>query len=119
MPRYLLAAALIIGAAASSPSSSWVAQTSQTTERLRGVSAIGDTVAWASGNKGTVVRTVDGGATWSRLAVPDANELDFRDIEAFGTGTAYVLSIGPGDKSRIYKSEDGGRNWALLFINPD
>jgi photosystem II stability/assembly factor-like uncharacterized protein len=118
MPRYLLAAALITGAAASA-TSSWVVQTSQTTERLRGVSAVSDTVAWASGNKGTVVRTVDGGATWSRVAVPDADALDFRDIEAFGAGIAYVLAIGPGDKSRIYKTEDGGKTWALQFTNPD
>jgi photosystem II stability/assembly factor-like uncharacterized protein len=118
MPRYLLAAALIAGAAASA-TSSWVTQTSPTTERLRGVSAVGGTVAWASGNKGTVVRTVDGGATWSRVAVPDADDLDFRDIEAFGADIAYVLAIGPGDKSRIYKTEDGGKTWSLQFTNPD
>jgi photosystem II stability/assembly factor-like uncharacterized protein len=118
MPRYLLAAALITGAAASA-TSSWVIQTSPTTERLRGVSAVGDTVAWASGNTGTIVRTVDGGATWNRVAVPDADALDFRDIEAFGAGTAYVLAIGPGDKSRIYKTEDGGKAWSLQFTNPD
>lgn len=118
MTRFLIAAALLAGAAVSA-SSPWVIQASPTTERLRGVSASGDTVAWASGNRGTVVRTVDGGATWSRLAVPDADALDFRDIEAFGAGTAYVLAIGPGDKSRIYKTEDGGKTWALLFTNLD
>ena len=83
MIRYLAAAALTLGAAASS-SSTWVLQDSSTTERLRGVSAASDTVAWASGNKGTIVRTSDGGATWIRLTVPDAGALDFRDIEAFG-----------------------------------
>ena len=79
MSRSLIAAALLTGAAASA-SSPWVSQTSPTTERLRGVSAASDTVAWASGNRGTVVRTVDGGATWTRLAVPGAGDLDFRDI---------------------------------------
>jgi photosystem II stability/assembly factor-like uncharacterized protein len=118
MPRYLLAAALISGAAASA-TSSWVVQPSQTAERLRGVSAAGDTVAWASGNKGTVVRTGDGGATWTPVRVPDSESLDFRDIEAFGAGTAYVLAIGPGDRSRIYKTEDGGRTWELQFTNTD
>ena len=102
-----------------SASSTWIVQTSPTTERLRGVSAASDTVAWASGSKGTVVRTVDGGATWARRAVPGAEELDFRDIEAFGPDIAYVLAIGPGDKSRIYKTEDGGKVWALQFTNPD
>ena len=118
MTRLVCAAALLVGAAASVPSA-WILQTSPTTERLRGVSAASDMVAWASGNKGTVVRTVDGGATWNRVAVPDADALDFRDIEAFGGDTAYVLAIGPGDKSRIYKTDDGGKTWAPQFTNPD
>ena len=118
MIRYLAAAALTLGAAASS-SSTWVLQDSSTTERLRGVSAASDTVAWASGNKGTIVRTADGGATWARLAVPDAGALDFRDIEAFGADIAYALAIGPGEASRIYKTGDGGKTWALQFTNPD
>jgi len=116
--RFLTAAALLAGAAVSA-SSPWVIQVSPTTERLRGVSASGDTVAWASGNRGTVVRTVDGGVTWSRVTVAGADALDFRDIEAFGPDIAYVLAIGPGDASRIYKTEDGGRTWALQFTNPD
>ncbi len=118
MLRSLFAAALLAGAAVS-VSSPWVIQLSPTTERLRGVSASSDQVAWASGNKGTVVRTVDGGATWSRVTVPEADALDFRDIEAFGPDIAYVLAIGPGEKSRIYKTDDGGRTWALQFTNLD
>jgi len=53
------------------------------------------------------------------VAVPDADALDFRDIESFDADTAYVLSIGPGDRSRIYKTGDGGKTWALQFTNPD
>ena len=118
MIRCLTAAALFAGAAASA-TSSWVLQTSPTSERLRAVSAASDTVAWAGGNRGTVVRTVDGGATWTRAAVPGADDLDFRDIEALSADIAYVLAIGAGEKSRIYKTADGGRTWALQFTNPD
>jgi photosystem II stability/assembly factor-like uncharacterized protein len=118
MSRLLLAATLLAGVAAH-VSSPWTLQTSPVTERLRGVSAVSDTVAWASGNKGTIVRTTDGGATWVRVAVPGAESLDFRDIEAFGAGTAYVLAIGPGDASRIYRTGDGGKTWTLQFTNPE
>jgi photosystem II stability/assembly factor-like uncharacterized protein len=97
----------------------WQPQASGTAERLRGVSAVSAQVAWASGNNGTVIRTVDGGATWTRLPVPGAEALDFRDIEAFDAQTAYVLAIGPGDRSRIYKTTDGGKSWTLQFTNPD
>jgi photosystem II stability/assembly factor-like uncharacterized protein len=93
----------------------WVQQRSGTTVRLRGVSAVSARVAWASGDKGTYARTVDGGRTWSSGTVPGAEELDFRDVDAFDADTAYLLSIGEGDKSRIYKTTDGGRRWELQF----
>src|SRR5262249_18349620 len=97
----------------------WQALSSGVDVRLRGVSAVDDRVVWASGDKGTVLRTTDAGATWSRLPVPGAGELDFRDVEAFSAKSAYVLSIGPGEKSRIYKTADGGATWTLSFTNPD
>lgn len=99
--------------------SPWILQTSGTTERLRGVSSVNDSVAWASGNHGTVLRTTDGGETWIRLTVPGADSLDFRDIDAFSADDAYVMSIGPGESSRIYSTTDGGRTWRLSFINRD
>lgn len=95
----------------------WVEQTSGTTARLRGVSAVNDKVAWASGANGTCLRTTDSGATWQLLKVPGAEALDFRDVEAFDANTAYLLSIGEGDKSRIYKTTDGGQTWKLQFTN--
>jgi photosystem II stability/assembly factor-like uncharacterized protein len=87
--------------------------------QLRGISAVSDKVAWASGAKGTVLRTIDGGATWQRLEIVGAEALDFRDIQAFDQNTAFVLSIGPGDQSRIYKTADGGRIWQRQFTNSD
>ncbi len=99
--------------------STWQLQTSGTSERLRAVSAVSERVAWASGNKGTVIRTDDGGAHWTLLPVPGAESLDFRDIEATSDRSAYVLSIGSGDKSRIYKTIDAGTTWVLQFTNSD
>jgi photosystem II stability/assembly factor-like uncharacterized protein len=100
-------------------SARWVPQASGTTARFRAVSAVSATVVWASGNNDTFARTVDGGATWTSAIVPGAESLDFRDVEAFDEYTAYLLSIGPGDRSRIYKTMDGGRHWALQFKNLD
>lgn len=47
--------------------------------------------------------------------MPDASALDFRSIQAFGAATAYVMSIGPGAASRIYKTTDAGKHWALEY----
>jgi len=97
----------------------WRQQDSGTRAQLRGVSAVSADVAWASGEKGTVLRTLDGGTTWTRVGVPGAETLDFRDIQAFDPKTAFVLSIGEGEKSRIYKTRDGGKSWQLQFTNKD
>jgi len=51
--------------------------------------------------------------------VPDAEKLDFRDVDAVSETTAYVLSIGNGDASRIYKTTDAGAHWTLQFTNDD
>jgi photosystem II stability/assembly factor-like uncharacterized protein len=99
------------------PEAHWRSQPSHTTSRLRGVSAVSAQVAWASGSNGTFLKTVDGGATWQSAIVPGAESLDFRDVEAFDKNTAYLLSIGEGEKSKIFKTTDGGRNWKLQFTN--
>ncbi|NBD12466.1 WD40/YVTN/BNR-like repeat-containing protein [Corallococcus silvisoli] len=108
---------LALGLALGSADVKWEPQTSGTTVRLRGVSAVDARVAWASGDKGTFVRTTDGGKTWKAATVPGAEGLDFRDVDAFSERTAYLLSIGAGDKSRIYKTTDGGEHWTLQFTN--
>src|SRR3954452_14137432 len=74
--RFLLACTLILFA-----TPRWAMQTSGVTVRLRGVSAVNERVAWASGAGTTVLRTVDGGTTWQKLNVTN-EALDFRDIDA-------------------------------------
>jgi photosystem II stability/assembly factor-like uncharacterized protein len=96
----------------------WQLQASGTSAELRGLSVVNDTVAWASGAKGTVLRTVDG-FSWTQVAVPDAAALDFRDIHAVDANTAVIMSAGPGAASRIYRTTDGGASWKLQATNPD
>ena len=97
---------------------SWTVQTSGVTVRLRGVSAVSERVAWASGAGSTVLRTVDGGATWQKLIVT-SDTLDFRDVDAIDAQTAYLLAIGNGPLSRIYKTTDAGNTWTMQLKNED
>jgi photosystem II stability/assembly factor-like uncharacterized protein len=96
----------------------WTLQNSGVSTRLRGLSAVDNRVAWASGSGSTVLRTADGGATWQKLTVT-SDQLDFRDIDAVDELTAYALSIGNGSASRIYKTTDAGATWTLQFRNED
>ena len=101
----------------------WKMQDSGTTAGLRGIDSVDGTVAWASGTGGTVLRTVDGGAHWTRCATPDADKdgatLDFRGVQAWDAQTAIVMASGPGDKSRLYKTEDGCKTWKLALANSE
>lgn len=98
----------------------WVLQSSGTKAGLRGIHAVGGGVAWASGTNGTVLRTEDGGYIWQSCAMPPAAEkLDFRGIWAWDANTAIVMSSGPGDQSRLYKTTDGCSSWKPVFTNPD
>jgi photosystem II stability/assembly factor-like uncharacterized protein len=106
-------------AGATAAAQSWIPQESGTTSSLRSVSALSPTVVWASGSKGTYLRTIDGGATWRAATVPGAADLDFRAVRAVDESTAFLLSAGEGAKSRIYKTNDGGERWAPLYTNPD
>jgi len=94
----------------------WTLQSSGVTARLRGISAVNEQVAFVSGSGSTVLKTIDGGGTWQKLTVT-SETLDFRDIDAIDERTAYVLSIGTGTASRIYKTTDGGTSWTLQFQN--
>ena len=101
----------------SNSNAQWQKQNVDTKAGFRGLAVVSEKVIWASGTGGTVLRSIDGGKTWSVNKVADAEKLDFRDIEAFDADTAYILSIGTGESSRIYKTTDGGKSWKLQFKN--
>jgi len=97
----------------------WTPQLTGVNSRLRGISAVSGKVAWASGSGGTVLRTTNGGDSWTQLTVPGAAQLDFRDVDGISDKVAYVLSIGNGDTSRIYKTVNAGEAWTLQLANRD
>ena len=94
-------------------------QPTGTTASLFGVFPVSDKVVWASGSKGVVLRTLDGGTTWERKTMPGGDSLQFRDIHARGADSAWALSIGNGAASRIYFTDNGGVSWREQFRNAD
>jgi photosystem II stability/assembly factor-like uncharacterized protein len=115
----LLAACARPNAPAPMPNGRWVDQPSGTAASLRGVSAVSERVAWASGARNTVLRTTDGGATWAPRPVPGADSLDFRSLRAVDERVAYVASAGDGaaGHARIYRTSDGGATWTLVLAD--
>ena len=111
--------AILISLCGSIAFAQWQKQMVRTQADFRGLCVVSPEVVWASGTRGTFVRTSDSGKTWKVGSVPGAGKLDFRDVEAFGKETAYLLSAGPGEASRIYKTIDGGKSWQLQFKNAE
>ncbi len=101
----------------------WAVQTSGVDTNLRGVSVVAGgvagpgTVIWATGSHGVILRSTDTGKHWERVKVADGETLDFRGVEAFDERVAYVMSSGEGEKSRIYKTSDGGKRWELQYTD--
>jgi photosystem II stability/assembly factor-like uncharacterized protein len=86
---------------------------------FRGLAVRNEKEAWVTGSKGTVIRTTDAGHTWKRIAVPNSDKLDFRDVEILADGTVLLMSIGNGDASQVLRSTDAGNTWKTVLTNKD
>ena len=116
----IASAVAVVGATQSSAGSrqpTLTPQNSGTKQSLIAVSPVNKRVVWAAGRGGTFAVTTDGGSTWRSGVVPGAAALQFRDVEGVSDTVAYLLSIGTGTDSRIYKTTDGGQTWSLQFQN--
>ena len=83
---------------------------------FRGLTVAGG-IVWASGARGTVARSVDGGATWRADTIAGATMLDFRSIHAIDARTAFVASAGEAEKglAAIYATRDAGVSWQRVY----
>lgn len=93
----------------------WVPQKSGTDVSLRGICAVDAKIAWASGERGTCLRTTDGGDTWEDVRVPHVKDQDLRDIQAWDESTAVVMAV--GEPARIFKTANGGTHWIETYFN--
>jgi len=124
-PRWSASSKAANAALAAAGGVSWSVQTSGMDTNLRGVSAAGSVdsggtehiAVWVCGSNGVILVSNDFGKSWKRVHVAGGDALDFRGIVAFDAKRALVMSSGEGDKSRIYKTVDGGVSWKLEFTD--
>ena len=93
----------------------WTPLHSGTTASLRGLSVVDARTVWASGTKGTVVHSADGGATWSLDTIPGAAAFDLRSVHARSARVAHVAATA----GRIWRTTDGGTTWSLRYQASD
>jgi len=80
---------------------------------LRGLSVVNDNIIWASGSKGKVARSTDGGNKFEWFTIKGYEQRDFRDIEAFDANTALIMAV--DSPAVILKTKDGGKSWSEVF----
>ena len=111
---------LMVALSAAAVGAQWTPQSSGTNAEFRGLSVVNSTTVWASGTRGRVVRTTDGGATWKLDTIAGADSLDLRAIVARSAEHAWALSAGPAERgqARIFHTENG-RRWTQQFATTD
>jgi photosystem II stability/assembly factor-like uncharacterized protein len=98
----------------------WAVQSTGVDSNLRGIAAVvhrSGTVLWVTGSKGAILRSTDAGLTWNPVHITGADNLDFRGVQTFDGESVYVMSIGPGEQSRIFKSSDSGGHWNVQYTD--
>jgi len=107
--------ALAFPAASLSAQATWEPLKVETTASFRGLSVVDDRVVWASGTRGTVIHSTDGGNTWRVDSIPGAATFDLRGIHARSANVAHVAATA----GRIWRTTDGGRTWSLRYQASD
>lgn len=82
---------------------------------IRGLSVVDNSVSWVSGSNGWTSLTTDGGLTWKWNQIPGYGKFDFRDIEAFSSTDAIIVSA--GSPAFILLTRDGGQTWKEVYKN--
>ncbi|MBI4433722.1 hypothetical protein HY632_03040 [Candidatus Uhrbacteria bacterium] len=92
----------------------YVEQTSGTNVTLKDVDFVSASVGWAVGSSGTILKTTDGGTTWTSQTSGTTQQIS--GISAVDASTAYA-SVGCCEltaSQRVLKTTDGGTTWSAV-----
>ena len=95
----------------------WQPADTKTDASFRGLSVVDDAVAWVSGSKGWVGKTVNGGKDWTWQQVKGFEQCDFRSLYAFNAMEAIIAHA--GTPAYVLRTEDGGITWQKVYENRD
>lgn len=98
----------------------WIEQTSGTTQTLTSVSNHAFGHAWICGYGGTVLKTTTMGANWINVSgngIPANTQLI--SVASYGSNDVAVVAGYVGSNTFVYRSDNGGANWTLVFSQPN
>ncbi len=86
----------------------WENLKSPTTNSLNSICFINDSLGFACGNQGTVIKTVNGGSKWYILS--DSSAINLYDIKFISAHKGFIV----GEKGTILSTSDEGTTWEKL-----
>lgn len=107
--KYILLYAIAFASAIDLASAQWTPLNSVTTNNLYAVSFYNARLGYAVGAKGTVLRTKDGGDSWSLVSAPDSTDLT--SVVIIDNSTLLVTTSNSSGNSSVYKSLNSGGSW--------
>ncbi len=96
----------------------WQEITTITSNRLNSIGAITADIIIAVGEKGTIIRTSDGGTTWEDKSISDTS-IYFNKILISTFYPSFERGWIVGTKGKIYRTSDYGNNWFESFSGTD
>ena len=104
--------------------SSWSRQKSGTMAWLRAVYFVDQNRGWIAGSNGTLLSTVDGGVTWTKVSLPGRDTLN--DVYFSDNANGWLLAqrdvfkLKANERSSyLLKTIDGGVTWQPVFLDTE
>jgi len=70
--------------------------------------AVDENTVWAVGDNNVIIKTMDGGITWNRIAAPSKrSEVELTSISIINATNIWISGSG----GTVYNSKDGGNSW--------
>jgi photosystem II stability/assembly factor-like uncharacterized protein len=92
----------------------WTAQTSGITNQFYSFRAVSHTVAWAAAIGGRVLRTTNGGTTWTPVGGGRIGTADVYNVTAVDANIAFVTTT-PSTTTYIFRTTNGGAVWDTVY----
>ncbi len=93
------------------PPGVWTAQTSGTTNELRAAHFLSESEGWAAGANATLLRTTNGGGSWSAVNTGVDAGRGFNSVHFLDHNAGWA-----GGTSAVARTLNGGANWAAATL---
>ncbi|MFK7785192.1 MAG: YCF48-related protein [Crocinitomicaceae bacterium] len=117
MKNVLLILANLLVACSAFGQTTWYEIPTGTSSRLNAIDFPSNNVGYIVGQDTTILKTTDGGQTWTQLSLNGigiaALSDDFRDIQFIDENTGFLVA----GYSGVYKTIDGAQSWTLVQHN--